>query len=71
VHAWTFRNENNFLAEDFREGNPASDVYLQAYGNAPAEYELFYSLGVDGVFSDNPDTAVAVRTEVFRDRRPR
>ncbi|MDQ4026954.1 MAG: glycerophosphodiester phosphodiesterase, partial [Actinomycetota bacterium] len=28
VHAWTFRNENNFLPEDFREGNPASDVYL-------------------------------------------
>jgi glycerophosphoryl diester phosphodiesterase len=71
VHAWTFRNENNFLPEDFREGNPASEVYLEAYGNAPAEYELFYSLGVDGVFSDNPDTAVAVRAEIFRDRRPR
>jgi glycerophosphoryl diester phosphodiesterase len=65
VHAWTFRNENTFLPEDFREGNPASEFYLQAYGNAPGEYMLFYSLGLDGVFSDNPDTAVAVRTEVF------
>jgi glycerophosphoryl diester phosphodiesterase len=71
VHAWTFRNENNFLPEDFRAGNPASDVYLEAYGNAPGEYMLFYSLGVDGVFSDNPDTAVAVRHEVLDSRPPR
>ncbi|WP_017651364.1 glycerophosphodiester phosphodiesterase [Fortiea contorta] len=44
VHAWTFRNEDFFLATDF-QGNPAG------------EYELFFSLGVDGVFSDFPDTA--------------
>ncbi len=61
VHAWTFRNENTFLPEDFREGDPSSPVYLQAYGDAPAEYELFYGTGLDGVFSDNPDTAVASR----------
>jgi len=36
-------------------------VFVQAYGDAPAEYRLFFRLGVDGVFSDNPDTAVAVR----------
>jgi hypothetical protein len=30
------------------------------------ELELFYRLGVDGVFSDNPDTAVAVRSKDFR-----
>ena len=65
VHAWTFRNENAFLPEDFREGVPGSPVYLRATGNAPAEYELFYRLGVDGVFSDNPDTAVAARATVF------
>jgi glycerophosphoryl diester phosphodiesterase len=71
VHAWTFRNENTFLPEDFREGDPSSPFYLQAYGNAPGEYMLFYSTGLDGVFSDNPDTAVAVRTEVFGHRPPR
>ena len=27
-----------------------------------AEYKLFYQLGVDGVFSDFPDTAVKART---------
>jgi glycerophosphoryl diester phosphodiesterase len=65
VHPWTFRRENNFLPEDFREGNPASPVYLQATGDFPAELRLFYKLGVDGVFSDNSDVAVAVRHEVF------
>jgi hypothetical protein len=32
-----------------------------AYGNAIAEYEQFYGLGVDGLFADNPDTAVEAR----------
>ena len=31
------------------------------YGKAIAEYEQFFELGVDGVFSDNPDTAKAAR----------
>jgi len=31
-----------------------------------AELALFYRLGVDGVFADNADTAVAVRRRVFR-----
>jgi glycerophosphoryl diester phosphodiesterase len=53
------------LPADFQRGNPSSPVFLQAYGDAPAEYRLFFRLGVDGVFSDNPDTAVAVRTAFF------
>jgi glycerophosphoryl diester phosphodiesterase len=64
VHPWTFRRENSFLPEDFRQGNPSHPVYLGAAGNLPGELELFYELGVDGVFSDNPDTAVAVREEL-------
>jgi len=64
VHGWTFRNENTFLPLDYRQGDPASPAYLRAMGNAPAEYALFYGLGIDGVFSDNPDTAVASRVEV-------
>lgn len=48
VHPFTFRNEAKRLASDFK-GNPA------------AEYELFYRLGVDAVFSDFPDTAVKAR----------
>ena len=67
LHPWTFRNENNFLPEDFRAGNPAAPEYLRATGNMVSELALFYSLGVDGVFSDNPDTAVGART-VFEEQ---
>jgi glycerophosphoryl diester phosphodiesterase len=52
---------------DFRQGNASSPLYLAAPGNLPGELELFYELGVDGVFSDNPDTAVAVWSELFEE----
>jgi glycerophosphoryl diester phosphodiesterase len=68
VHPWTFRRENNFLPLDFRQGNPASPEFLRAPGDLPAELRLFFRLGVDGVFSDNPDTAVATRHQVFTGR---
>lgn len=54
VHTWTFRNENQYLAPDY-DGNPAT------------EYEQFFRLGVDGVFSDFPDTAVTVRYRILSD----
>jgi glycerophosphoryl diester phosphodiesterase len=58
VVAYTFRNENTFLPLELRSStNPAE------YGNAIAEYQQFFSLGVDGVFSDNPDTAKAARDD--------
>ena len=60
VHPYTFRPENSFLPADFRQGNTES-----TRGNQPAELKLFFKLGVDGVFADNPDTAVAVRRKVF------
>ncbi len=57
VHPYTFRNENEFLPAELRSSpDPA------AYGNAIAEYEQFFSLGVDGLFSDNPDTGVEARS---------
>ncbi|KNZ31606.1 MAG: glycerophosphodiester phosphodiesterase [Methylibium sp. NZG] len=48
VHAYTFRNEQRRLPSDYA-GNPVNE-YLQ-----------FFGLGIDGVFSDFPDTAVAAR----------
>jgi glycerophosphoryl diester phosphodiesterase len=48
VFTWTFRNEPKRLASTFK-GDPA------------AEYKAFYALGVDGLFSDFPDTAVKAR----------
>ncbi len=48
VHAYTFRSDTRFLDA--------------CYGGDPAaEYRLFYGLGIDGVFSDFPDAALAVR----------
>ena len=58
VVAYTFRNENQYLPAELRRGTDPN-----AYGNAIAEYEQFFALGVDGVFSDNPDTAKAARDD--------
>jgi len=48
VHAFTFRNESRYLAHSY-------------LGAPHAEYLQFFRLGVDGVFSEFPDTAVAAR----------
>ncbi|MEH1099960.1 glycerophosphodiester phosphodiesterase [Micromonospora sp. CPCC 205561] len=61
VHAWTFRAENQFLPADLRIGTDPN-----ARGDIQAEYELFLSLGLDGVFTDHPDTAVAAREGLAR-----
>jgi glycerophosphoryl diester phosphodiesterase len=57
VHAWAFRNEPHRLASD--------------YGGDPVEeYLHFYRLGVDGVFTEFPDTAVAARVLFELERDP-
>jgi glycerophosphoryl diester phosphodiesterase len=56
VVAYTFRNENQFLPLELR-----FDADPNHYGNAIAEYQQFFKLGIDGVFSDNPDTAKTAR----------
>jgi len=48
VHAFTFRNEGRYLAHSY-------------LGDPRAEYQQFFGLGVDGVFSEFPDVAVAAR----------
>jgi glycerophosphoryl diester phosphodiesterase len=57
VHPYTFRNEQRRLAADYK-GNPVN------------EYLTFYELGVDGVFSDFPDTALAARVLFELKRNP-
>ena len=53
VHPWTFRPENYFLAQPFRQGsNP------QARGDAAGEIRVYLEAGIDGVFSDLPAAAV-------------
>jgi glycerophosphoryl diester phosphodiesterase len=58
VHPYTFRNENAFLPASLQRPGAPSD-----YGDAFGEYAAFYAAGVDGLFSDNADTAVAARAE--------
>ena len=48
VHAYTFRNEQRRLAFDYNK-------------DPKAEYLQFYRLGLDGLFSDFPDTALEAR----------
>jgi glycerophosphoryl diester phosphodiesterase len=55
VHPYTFRNEQKRLAYDYK-GNPID------------EYLRFYELGVDGLFSDFPNTAFAARELFWLDR---
>lgn len=50
VHIYTMRNENRYLAEEYK-GNPIE------------EYRRWIAMGVDGFFTDFPDTAVRARME--------
>ncbi len=53
VHVFSLRDENRFLPPALRVGaDPA------AHGRAAEEYAAYVEAGVDGVFSDHPDTAV-------------
>jgi glycerophosphoryl diester phosphodiesterase len=54
VHPYTFRNEQRRLAFDYEK-------------DRKAEYLQFYRLGVDGVFSDFPDTAIAARADFLKE----
>ena len=56
VHAFTFRDENIFLPTDLRRGPGDADR-----GDGLAECVAFLEAGVDGLFADHPDTAVAAR----------
>jgi glycerophosphoryl diester phosphodiesterase len=56
VFCWTLRAENKFLAKNNRVRGDARD-----FGNWRREFELVMSSGVDGVFADQPDLAVAAR----------
>ncbi len=54
VHPFTFRNENRRLPIDY-QGDPKN------------EYLAYYRLGVDGVFTDFTDTAIAARSAYMKE----
>jgi glycerophosphoryl diester phosphodiesterase len=68
VHAWAFRPENAFLPVELQAGDPRHPEHARARGDTAAELRRFLELGVDGVFADHPDTAVAVREAWARGR---
>ncbi|MEU9122768.1 glycerophosphodiester phosphodiesterase [Streptomyces sp. NPDC048506] len=62
VHPYTLRNENSFLPLDFRVGTDPA-----AYGNSLGALKAYFATGIDGLFSDNADTAL-LAAEEFRKR---
>jgi glycerophosphoryl diester phosphodiesterase len=58
VLVWTLRSENSDLPANLRTGGPARE-----HGDAAGEVRRLLDLGVDGVVTDFPEVAVAVRAE--------
>lgn len=56
VLAWTLREENRFLSPRFRRGDEPD-----RRGDAAGELAALLDAGVDGVFCDHPDMALAAR----------
>ncbi|MFZ3593363.1 glycerophosphodiester phosphodiesterase [Streptomyces sp. BH104] len=58
LHPYTMRNENTFLPADFKKGTDPN-----AYGDAFGAFKAYYGTGIDGIFSDNCDTALLARED--------
>jgi glycerophosphoryl diester phosphodiesterase len=56
VVAYTFRDENQFLPADFRDGTDPN-----AKGDIFGELKAFFEAGLDGIFADYTDSADAAR----------
>ncbi|XP_068628817.1 uncharacterized protein [Battus philenor] len=57
VHPYTFRAENIFLPAEFR----SEDSSQTAIGDLHGEIRAFIAAGIDGLFADQPDKAVATK----------
>ncbi|MGW1774161.1 glycerophosphodiester phosphodiesterase [Streptomyces sp. NPDC002104] len=63
LHPYTARNENNFLPADYRKGTDPT-----AYGDAFGAFKAYFEQGIDGIFTDQPDTGL-LAAEAFRPGR--
>ncbi|MEO7014956.1 MAG: glycerophosphodiester phosphodiesterase family protein [Leifsonia sp.] len=63
VYCWTLRPENTFLPAEFRRGTGDGDGARSdaAWGDWERMFAVVMRSGVDGVFADHPDLAIAVR----------
>ncbi len=64
VVPWMFRNENQFMAKDFQTSANAGD-----YGRAIDEIVTYLRTGIDGFFTDNPDTGVEARRQFLAEQK--
>ncbi|MEU6849701.1 glycerophosphodiester phosphodiesterase [Actinacidiphila alni] len=60
LHPFTARNENQFLPADFQVGTDPN-----AYGDPLAAFKTWFATGIDGLFTDNADTAVLAREDFW------
>ncbi|MDG9727229.1 MULTISPECIES: glycerophosphodiester phosphodiesterase [unclassified Streptomyces] len=58
LHPYTMRNENPFLPVDFRKGSDPD-----AYGYVFGAFRTYFATGIDGIFTDHPDTGVLARED--------
>lgn len=58
LHPYTMRNENSFLPADFRRGTDPN-----AYGDVFGAFKVYFEQGIDGIFTDNPDTGLLARAD--------
>ncbi|GFH36942.1 glycerophosphodiester phosphodiesterase [Streptomyces pacificus] len=58
LHPYTMRNENSFLPADFRRGTDP-----HAYGDAFGAFTVYFEQGIDGIFTDNPDTGLLAHAD--------
>ncbi|MEU9371305.1 glycerophosphodiester phosphodiesterase [Streptomyces avermitilis] len=61
LHPYTMRNENTFLPTNFKKGTDAN-----AYGDVFGAFKAYFGTGIDGVFSDNADTALLARADFLK-----
>ncbi|MET8215498.1 glycerophosphodiester phosphodiesterase [Streptomyces hirsutus] len=58
LHPYTMRNENPFLPANFRKGGDPD-----AYGDVFGAFRAYFATGIDGVFTDHPDTGLLARED--------
>ncbi|MFZ3469169.1 glycerophosphodiester phosphodiesterase [Streptomyces sp. 4.24] len=63
LHPYTARNENSFLPAEYRKGTDPA-----AYGDAFGAFRTYFEQGIDGIFTDQPDTGL-LAAEAFRPGR--
>ncbi|MFJ8231011.1 glycerophosphodiester phosphodiesterase [Streptomyces sp. NPDC094448] len=69
LHPYTLRNENTFLPADFRRDRdtttPGTDP--NGYGDVFGAYRRYFATGIDGIFTDHPDTGLLAAADAVQD----